>query len=136
MDASRRVWVENESRSIGRVYIPDGFWAKMRVSPLVNVSIPDTDRIHNLLEDYVRTDRSELEAAFQKIASKLGGLNLKTALESLEQGDFTAAARIALAYYDKTYQFGLDSSNASQIRLLEFQHGDAEKIAQELKQLR
>ena len=136
LDASRRVWVENESRSIGRVYIPDSFWAKMRVSPLVNVSIPDTDRIQNLLEDYVRTDRSELEAAFQKIASKLGGLNLKTALESLEQGDFSAAARIALAYYDKTYQFGLDSSKASQIRILEFLHGDAEKIAQELMQLR
>jgi len=135
LDPSRRVWVENESKSIGRIYIPDGFFAKMRASTLVNVEIPNEARIQNLLADYVLTDRSELETAFRKIATKLGGQNLKTALESLEQDDFAAAAHIALAYYDKTYQHGLDTSLSPDIRRLEFSHGDAMEIARNLAQL-
>lgn len=135
LDPSRRVWVENESKSIGRIYIPDGFFAKMRASMLVNVEIPNEARIQNLLADYVLTDRSELETAFRKIATKLGGQNLKTALESLEQDDFAAAARIALAYYDKTYQHGLDTSLSPDIRRLEYPHGNAMEIARNLAQL-
>lgn len=132
LDPDKRVWVENESRSIGRVFIPDGFWFHMRAASLVNIRVPEEARIQNLLADYVLSDRTELEIAFQKIASKLGGLNLKTALEALEQADFVTAARIALSYYDKTYQHGLETSTASNIRRLEFNHGDAQEIAKAL----
>lgn len=132
LDPSRRVWVENESRSIGRIFIPDGFWFRMRAATLVNIKVPEEARIQNLLSDYVLSDRTELETAFQKIASKLGGLNLKTALEALEQADFATAARIALSYYDKTYQHGLETSTSNDIRLLEFDHGDAQEIAKAL----
>ncbi len=135
IQTTRRVWVENESRSIGRIYIPDGFWSKMKIAPLVIVEIPDEARIENLLVDYVLTDRDELALAFQKIASKLGGLNLKTALEALQQDDFAAAAHIALAYYDKTYQFGLDSSLSPDVRRVSFEHGNAVDIAKALAQL-
>jgi tRNA 2-selenouridine synthase len=73
LDPDKRVWVENESRSIGRVFIPDGFWFHMRAASLVNIRVPEEARIQNLLADYVLSDRTELEIAFQKIASKLGG---------------------------------------------------------------
>lgn len=135
LDRSRRVWVENESRSIGRIYIPDGFFSKMKASTLVNVEIPEEARIQNLLSDYVLTDRTELEIAFQKIASKLGGQHLKAALEALQNNDFASAARIALAYYDKTYQHGLDSSPSPDIRRLSFDTGDPNTIAQALAML-
>jgi tRNA 2-selenouridine synthase len=129
IDPTRRVWVENESRSIGRVFVPDGFWAQMKAAPLFNIEIPHTARIQNLLDDYVLTDKSELEAAFLKIDKKLGGQHLKTALEALEQGDFAAAAEVALRYYDKTYQHGLDTNVSPDIRHLRFEHGRAEEIA-------
>lgn len=132
LDSTRRVWIENESRSIGRVYIPEGFWAKMKIAPLLNIEVPNEVRIQNLLADYVLTDRTELETAFQKITAKLGGQNLKTALQALEHGDFAAAAHIALHYYDKTYQHGLDTSISSDIRRMEFGHGDPLRIAQSL----
>ncbi len=134
LDKLRPVWVENESRSIGRVFIPEGFWSKMRPAPIVNVQIPDDARIQNLLADYVLTDRGELETAFQKIATKLGGQHLKTALEALHAGDYASAARIALVYYDKTYQHGLEASLSQDIRRVEFEHGDAIQIAQTLIQ--
>jgi tRNA 2-selenouridine synthase len=129
LDPSRRVWLENESHSIGRVYIPDGFWKKMKSATLLNVEIPDEARIRNLLTDYVLTDKADLEAAFLKIDKKLGGQHLKTALEALERDDFATAARIALHYYDKTYQHGLDTNPSPDIRHLVFEHGDPKKIA-------
>lgn len=133
LDPQRQVWIENESRSIGRVYIPAPFWEKMRASTLFNVQIPETARIDNLLQDYVLTDKSELEAAFLRIDKKLGGQHLKAALEALRADDFATAARIALHYYDKTYQHGLENNPSSDIRLLEYAHGDPADIAKELR---
>ena len=129
LDARRRIWIENESRSIGRVYIPEGFWLKMRTSPLFNIEVPEETRIQNLLADYTATVKSDLAEAFLKIDKKLGGQHLKTALEALENDDFATAARVALRYYDKTYQHGLDSNPSSEIRRLEFEDGNPEKIA-------
>ena len=133
LDPRRQVWVENESRSIGRVYIPAAFWVKMRDSTLFNIQIPESARIDNLLQDYLGTDKSELEAAFMRIDKKLGGQHLKSALEALQADDFATAARIALYYYDKTYQHGLDNNPSPNIQLLEYPHGDAAVIAKELR---
>jgi tRNA 2-selenouridine synthase len=135
LDQSRRVWVENESRSIGRAYIPEAFWKRLRGMPLFNIAVPQQSRIQNLVADYVGFSAEELEAAFLRIEKKLGGQHLKTALVALRQGDYAAAAEIALNYYDKTYRYGLETSTASEIRMLEFEHGDPEQIARECRQL-
>lgn len=132
IDPARRVWLENESRSIGRVFIPDAFWRQMKASPLVNIQIPDAARLQNLLDDYVGTDKQELIAAFMKIDKKLGGQHLKAALEALEQDDYATAAMIALKYYDKTYQHCLDVNVSPDIRNIDFEHGRPMDIAQML----
>lgn len=131
-DRARPIWAENESRSIGRVYIPEDFWAQMKSAPLFNIEVPLEARIQNLLEDYVLTDREDLRTAFLKIEKKLGGQHLKSALEALGQDDFATAARIALHYYDKTYQHGLDTSTSPSIQVIPFEDGDPVKIAEEL----
>jgi len=133
LDPTRRIWVENESRSIGRVFIPDAFWAQMKAAPLIHLDIPLEARVQNLLDDYVLTDRDDLRIAFLKIEKKLGGQHLKAALEALDREDFATAARIALNYYDKTYQHGLDTNTSPHIRVLRFEHGDPAQIAQDLK---
>lgn len=135
LDPTRRVWLENESHSIGRVYIPMPFWKKMRTSMLFNIEVPEQARIDNLLKDYVLTDKSDLEAAFLRIQKKLGGQHLKTALDALASDDFGTAARIALHYYDKTYQHGLETNPSPDIRMLTYDHGDLTEIASNLRGL-
>ncbi len=131
VDSSRRVWLENESRSIGRVFIPDGFWKHFKASPLFNIEVPLECRIKNLVDDYTGFSSGELEAAFQKIERKLGGQHLKSAVEALQAGDYAAAAAVALQYYDKTYRFGLENNTSPDIRMLRFEHADFPKIALE-----
>ena len=135
LDPARRVWVENESRSIGQVFLPDSFWAQMKAAPLLNIAIPFEARVQNLLDDYAHFSAADLELSFQKIDRKLGGLQLKNALEALRGGDFRAAAEIALHYYDKTYQHGLENNPSPAIRLLDFAHADCAQIAQNCIQL-
>jgi tRNA 2-selenouridine synthase len=132
LDPTRVVWIENESRSIGRVYVPDSICAQMKISPLLHIQIPEDARIQNLLQDYTHSDQNALRESFLKIDTKLGGLNLKTALEALDAGDYATAARIALWYYDKTYHYGLQQHPPALVAVYSFDHGDPDRIAQTL----
>jgi tRNA 2-selenouridine synthase len=53
LDRSRPVWVESESRKIGRVHLPEVLIAGMREAPhCVHLTMPDAARVALLLEDY------------------------------------------------------------------------------------
>lgn len=133
LDKKRICWIENESHSIGRVFVPLGFMARIKTAPLVNIEIPQEARIQNLLDDYVQTDPEQLKVAFKKIERKLGGLQLKTALEHLSAMDYGPAARIALQYYDKTYQHGLDTSISTDVKIIPFEYREPDRIATVLR---
>jgi tRNA 2-selenouridine synthase len=129
-DPKRRIWVENESKSIGRVYIPDGFWNKMKNAPLVHLEVSLEQRVNHLVSLYAaQEDRSSLAQSFTKIERRLGGKNLKAAVDAIEVGDYAEAARIALVYYDKTYDYNLENNRAPFINVLNADHLVPEEIA-------
>ncbi len=129
LDPRRRVWIENESRTIGRVYIPQGLWEQMKRAPLLHIEVPHEYRLQNLIADYATAPMAELEAAFRRIEKKLGGLRLKTALEALHAGDFATAAEMALAYYDKTYEHERQSRELPLVYSLEVSCAEPEETA-------
>lgn len=103
LDPQRRVWLENESRGIGRVFMPQGFWEQFRQSPLIDLVLPFEERVDFLVKTYATFPKTELITAFQAIERRLGGQNLKIALAALQVDDYAQAAAIALRYYDKSY---------------------------------
>lgn len=103
LDHSRRVWLENESRPIGRVYIPDPLWQQMVKAPLLSVEVPLEVRLEHLVEAYARFPVEALKESFERIRKRLGGQHHNAAIEALDTGNFEEAARIALVYYDKAY---------------------------------
>ncbi len=123
-DRRQRIWLENESRAIGRVYLPDGLWRQMRQAPLIHIEAPQQVRVERLLADYAGYDREELAASFKKIKKRLGGQHLKAALEALERGDYEKAVTIGLHYYDKTYNYGLEQRPAAKVSRLEVDRDD------------
>ncbi|MBK8967339.1 MAG: tRNA 2-selenouridine(34) synthase MnmH [Saprospiraceae bacterium] len=135
LDPERRVWIENESQSIGRVFVPQTFWLKMKKAPLYNIEVPLERRIQNLVDEYTGISLAALEAAFHKIERKLGGQHLKAALEALRLDDPATAAAIALRYYDKTYQFGLENNPSPEIKMLNFSNELPEEIALRCRQI-
>lgn len=133
-DPGRRVWVEDESQSIGRVYIPVGFWRQMRQSPVFFLDIPREERIRYLIESYARFPKEELAMSFTRIRKRLGGQHLQSALAAVDAGDAAGAAEIGLQYYDKAYRFGLSKRNRDQIHPFEIARINPEKIADRLLQ--
>ena len=132
MDLTKRIWLENESRLVGKVYLPDGFWEKMKASKLINIDIPYEDRVQILVNNYSSDNAPELIRSFDKITKRLGTENIKKAKEAIEKDDFHEAARIALKYYDKCYAELLNDNQSPSITLLNFETGDPKMIAQKL----
>ncbi len=135
INPEKRVWVENESRNIGSVSMPQGFWNQMKSAPLVHIEIPFFDRVNHLVNVYTQTSKADLIVSFQKIASKLGTENLKKTIEWIEKDDFETAAAMALKYYDKTYMHGFDNNKSPKKYILEITQFDCQKSADKLIEL-
>lgn len=131
-DKTRRIWLEDESKSIGKVHINDGFWQQMLHAPHIKLEIPLQDRVQNLVNVYANYPKEHLVESFTKIKKRLGGLHLNQALEALERNDFAEAARIGLIYYDKAYEYCLQNKTEATIHSFKAEHFDAKKIAVDL----
>ena len=108
LDLSKRVWVEDESLAIGRIFLPDDFWSRMSQSSLVQMDVSKAVRIGRLVNEYGAADRETFLLIMTKITKKLGGQNFKTAKEKLLQGDMASTIDILLTYYDKAYLESID----------------------------
>lgn len=103
LDRQRRIWVEDESIAIGKIFLPPDFWRQLHASPLVQMEVPKEVRIQRLVNEYGPADRQEFLAIMQKITRRLGGQNFNEAKDKLLQGDMSAVIDILLTYYDKAY---------------------------------
>jgi len=49
---ARPVYIESESKKVGNVAVPEGLIAAMRISPCLQLELPEDERVALLLEDY------------------------------------------------------------------------------------
>lgn len=101
------VWVEDESRQIGRLTIPPALFAQLRTAPRWVLEVPRAARVAKLATEYGAEDPAELAAAIERLHKRLGGLATQQALDAVEAGDFAQMVGLMLEYYDKTYTYGL-----------------------------
>ena len=101
------IWLEDESQRIGFVNIPNDLWKNMRRSPLYFLDIPFEKRLQHIVGEYGDLDKQKMIDAIGRIRERLGGLNAKTAIQLLEEGNIIESFRILLKYYDKYYLKGL-----------------------------
>ena len=118
LDPNRPIWVEDESRLIGRIVLPAGFFSKMSHLPVYFLDVPIEERAKHLVATYANLNSSKLAEAIGRIAKRLGYDNAKFALEALENKNYHKVVTISLLYYDKYYLKGLQKREASEI--LEF----------------
>jgi tRNA 2-selenouridine synthase len=103
-DPSRLVWLEDESRMIGKRALPEALWESKQNASFHVIELPDDERIAHLCKGYAGFPPGELETSLEAIRSRLGGGRAKAALEALRSGDFAEACRVILSYYDRAYQ--------------------------------
>jgi tRNA 2-selenouridine synthase len=103
------IWLEDESQRIGTVNIPIPFWNQMRSSPVTFLDIDFNKRLDYLVKNYGKLNQEELRDAILRIQKRLGGLETKTAVAALDEGNLHACFSILLKYYDKHYYKGLNN---------------------------
>lgn len=130
LDLSKPIWLEDESHSIGSNWIPNELFKLMRKAPVLKMELPKKERIKRLINEYAGFDVKYLEECVLKIGKRLGGQNVKQALESLENGDLSNVAELTLAYYDKSYGHGLNTRDENSIFPVPLESDEPEKNAE------
>lgn len=115
LDPQKPTWVEDESKSIGTVFVPQQFYQQMSSSNVISVEIPFEVRVKRLVVDYTSCNPDDLIQSVNRISKRLGLDKAKQCIELINQKKFEEAVTISLAYYDKTYRYGLENKINSPI---------------------
>jgi tRNA 2-selenouridine synthase len=132
LDLSQPVWIEDESRMIGRVFIPEKLHEDMSRATVISIEMSRQLRIERLIGDYTRYPKPLLISSIEKISRRLGGQNLKTAVNAIEQDDYATAIDIVLNYYDKAYCYDLTKKIKENTFVLPTETAEAEANALEV----
>lgn len=122
-------WVEDESRNIGCVFMPDRFYLNMQETPAIIIMMDVKTRLPRLIEEYSTYPSEFLKASIMKISKRLGGDNTRDAITAVETGNFAKAIEITLYYYDKAYLFGLKKKSNKNIIYVKAESDDIETNA-------
>jgi len=112
-------WLEDESRNIGTVFMPDGFYNIMQSAPVIALMMSIETRIPRLLREYASFPPEQTIASVMRISKRLGGDRTREAVEAIRNGDFATAIRITLEYYDKSYYYALSKRQERQVIYIE-----------------
>jgi tRNA 2-selenouridine synthase len=133
LDVSKRIWIEDESIAIGKVFLPQPLWKTLRISPIVEIVLDRSLRVKRLVNEYGNANQDEFLHSMERITKKLGGQNFKLAKENLLNGNMDTVIDILLTcYYDKAYRNGLENNKQRIQCSLTWDGADAQKIAREL----
>ncbi len=132
LDLTKRIWVEDESIAIGKIFLPNDFWKQMAQSPLIQMDVAKEVRVQRLVEEYGPANREEFLIIMGKIVTKLGGQHYKHASEKLAEGDMTSVIDILLTYYDKAYLRSIEKRRSKVINAVEWDGRSVEWIVNAL----
>jgi tRNA 2-selenouridine synthase len=128
-DRDLPLWVEDESRNIGSVFMPERFYLNMQQTPVIVLMMDVKTRLPRLMEEYSTYPSEDLKRSIIKIGKRLGGDNTRDAIKAVEEGDFARAIEITLYYYDKAYLYGLKKKSSENIIYVETDSDDIEANA-------
>ena len=133
VDPSRQLWIEHEGLHVGSCSVPAAVHRWVITTPdgaMIVLNMDKQMRAERLVEDYCSANSLKeagwIDAMRQIIslkkgglAKKLGGQNVKKALELLEEAKFQEVASMMLDYYDKLYRTWVEKSQSSVIKTVD-----------------
>ncbi|MBC7744193.1 MAG: tRNA 2-selenouridine(34) synthase MnmH [Flavobacterium sp.] len=112
---NQTVWLEDESLTIGKRFIPTGIWQQMRIASVLKMIVPAEERIEFLAKEYGELNQQFLIESTQRIAKRLGPEQTRHAVEAINDNRIVDFVRQVLVYYDKTYALGLNKRDPKTI---------------------
>ena len=135
LDAARRVWIEDESVSIGKRLIPAAFWKQMQGALVFDLQVPLEQRVAALALEYGCLDKDFLVECTERIFKRLGSEQTKNAIAAIREDRMEDFVRFVLVYYDKAYRKGLSLREPARVVAVPVTAADAAGNAQQLLDL-
>lgn len=132
LNPATRIWIEDESFTIGRVKLIEQLYWQKQQAPHILIHVPIEARVKALVEDYGNISPDKLIFATDQIAERLGKNQAAVAIELIQQGNLTEAVYIILGYYDKTYTKGLQKKSPVIKHEVTFNFSDPNEMATQL----
>jgi tRNA 2-selenouridine synthase len=118
LDPKAPIWIEKESRRIGRIILPDQFYEQMTKSLRIEIEKTEEARIAHIAEEYASLEKEDLLQAVTRLQKKLGGFRMQQALDDIRAKQDASWIANLLGYYDKTYAYDLDCHEPGKTTLL------------------
>ncbi len=115
LDPRKAVWLENESRHIGHVAMPDVFYKRICDARVINIEIPVPARTPKLVEEYGLFDKDELIHSVEVLRRRLGGDQANKICRAIEADELDKATVALLNYYDRKYLESLGTRDPAQL---------------------
>jgi tRNA 2-selenouridine synthase len=133
LDRKRKIWIEDESRTIGHKVIPINLWNQMRAAEMFFLDIPFEKRLLHIVGDYGKCERQELINATERIRKRLGDEQCNAAISALMDNNYEEAFSYSLKYYDKAYLHNVKSRDENRYKIVSAPEVDPVLIARELQ---
>nr|GGG81007.1 tRNA 2-selenouridine synthase [Virgibacillus oceani] len=104
------VFIEGESKRIGKVLVPDFLYDKKEKGTQLFITLPIEERVRNILDDYQPWNfPGKFIDAFQVIKKRIHTPIAKAIDDHLRSGDYFQTVKLLLEYYyDPRYQYTAD----------------------------
>jgi len=113
IDGDKKLFMENESMTIGPIVLPPKIFEAIKNSPVVELKMNLQQRIKRIIAEYGNFPVDTLAEYTAKLTKRLGGLRTHQAIEALMNGDKEKWVETVLHYYDNTYGYGIDTRKNS-----------------------
>ena len=140
MDPARPVWVESESRKIGKIQVPSILLARVRASACMRLEPPLAERVRFLIEEYAHmlADPAWLKDRLNQLAELHSREVMQRWTELIDAKAWDELVRNLLVnHYDPLYQRSMSRSypTLGSALVLRPQKLDAETIGQQAEEL-
>jgi tRNA 2-selenouridine synthase len=130
LDSKESVFIEDESLSIGKVFIPLQFFAQMSSARFIKLLVPLNRRVEHLVESYTGGDPEALVMGIKRIEKRLGLANAVNAINCISKGELEKAVEMVLLYYDKVYTRSMSLPTRKEITEIAITNENANEVAE------
>jgi len=127
IDKNTPLWLEDESLSIGRCFIPNPIFHQMRQAPVMKIIVPFQERVDFLVKEYGVLDKEFLIESTLRIGKRLGPEQTRDAVLAIRENRMDDFIKIVLVYYDKTYTNGQGKREKESIHIIQCSSTNAEE---------
>jgi tRNA 2-selenouridine synthase len=107
---SKEIWIENESRRIGKVILAKELYEHIIKAPLIEIHKTREERIQNIKKEYAHLPHEDLKNAVKRLQKKLGSLRTAEAIEAIDSRQHDLWIDNLLQYYDRAYEYDLEEN--------------------------